>query len=526
MRKVLFLVLTLIACGGGQQQTTTNNAVDLAKPDAASVAMPNKAVQPLGIPHGAPFVATFDVTAFNNIVPLRQELARELDVDEGALLAQAASFGLDTKRPVTLAVGPLDDNEAKTVTDLQAQFKDASVMPTDETIQKLVKIQSPLVIRILVPTTNSEKLEQTIGKFLQSEHYKKSANGWSKRGDFITFDDDGQSVAVDVVVAHEKAEHLKALREFEATAHDPVPSLDGRTARASWSPQAMAAIGYLTGVIRAVSAVAGESVDPSQKMRILREGFTEASMNFAVANFDKVEMEGRLAPFEFVARAKPSASFVMPPADAFAESLGVSYAQGVAVAQASRAFLKGWPFPGGSMTKGIEMMRDGGGGAFIAGLPHLLAMLPAIESRRSRDAAAFDLGRFERVATVYGQSREDDFISVMPAGTKKADAECAFAPKTPCDAKSKLKLNTVVKVGDLSAKLYEVVVQGQDKRFVVVSSDDDSAKLDAPKLVPSAGMRLEIDTGIARSVLAPNTLPGKISGDVTNENGTLVFRAK
>ena len=523
-RKGTFLISLIVACGGGQQQTTTNNTVDLGKPDAASVALPNKPVQPLGIPHDAPFVATFDVTAFNNIVPLRQELARELDVDENALLARAASFGLDTKRPATIAVAPLDDAEAKAVADLQAQFKDPGAMPSEDTIKRILAIESPLVIRVLIPTTNSEKLEQTIAKFLQAEHYHKGANGWTKRGEFIAFDDDGQSVAVDVMIAHEKADP-KALRAFATTAHDPAPGLDGKTARATWSPQAMAAIGYLTGVVRAASAVAGDSVDPSQKMKILREGLTEASQNFAVANFDKVEMEGSLAPFEFVGRAKPSASFAMPPADAFAQSLGVSYAQGVAVAQASRAFLKGWPFPGGSMKAGIEMMRDGGGGAFLAGLPHVLAMLPAIESRRSRDAAAFDLTRFVRVATVYGQRSEDEFISVMPAGAKKADAECAFAPKTPCDAKSKLKLNTVVKIGDLSAKLYEIA-QGQDKRFVVVSSGDESSKLDAPKLVQTASMRLEIDTGLVARELAPNTLPAKVSGEITNEGGVRVFRAK
>ena len=523
MRKGL-AVLVLVACGGGQ--TTTNNDVHvLEKPDAAAVALPNKPVQPLGIPHGAPFVASFDVTAFNerSCRCVRSSRA-SCDVAKDALLAQAATFGLDTKRPATIAVAPLDDAEAKAVADLQAQFKDPSVMPSEETIKRILAVESPLVIRVLIPTTNSEKLEQTIGKFLQKERYHKGANGWTKHGEFVSFDDDGSSVAVDVMIAHEKADP-KALRAFAATAHDPPPSLDGRTARATWSPQAMAAISFLTGVVRAASAVAGESVDPSQQMKILREGLTEASQNFAVANFDKVEMEGRLAPFELVGRAKPSASFAMPPADAFAQSMGVSYAQGVAVAQASRAFLKGWPFPGGSMKAGIEMMRDGGGGAFIAGLPHLLAMIPAIESRRSRDAAAFDLTRFERVATVYGERREDDFISVMPAGAKKADAECAFAPKTPCDAKSKLKLNAIVKIGDLSAKLYEIAV-GTEKRFVVVSSDDDSAKLDAPKLVQAAGMRLEVDTSVVTRVLAPNTLPAKVSGEVTNENGTLIFRAK
>jgi hypothetical protein len=519
MRKAGILLIA-VACGGGQQQTTTND-VHLDKPDAAISALPNKPVQPLGIPHDAPFVASFDATAAARIVPLRQELERELDLDEGALVSQAAALGLDTKRPVTIAVAPLDDAEMKAVTELQAQFKDPSVMPSDDVIKRILAIDSPLVIRVLVPTTNAEKLEQGIAKFLQHDRWKKNANGWMKHGQFIAFDDDGQNVAVDVMIAHEKADP-RSLRAFAATAHDPVPALEGRAARASWSPQAIAAIGYLTGIVRSASAVSNDSIDPSQRARIMREGLTEAAQSFTMANFDRVEMEGRLAPFEFVGRAKPSTSFAMPGADAFAQSTGVvSGGRPVAVAQASRAFLKGWPFPGGSLKSAIESMKDGGGGAIFAGLPHLLAMLPAIESRRSRDAAPFDLGRFERVASIYSQGGEDAFISVMPAGAKRADAECAFAPKAPCDAKTKLKLNAVVKVGDLNAKLYEI-----DKRFVIVSSDSDSAKLEAPTFTQAGGMRLDVDTTVVTTFLAPNTLPAKVAGEITNENGTLVFRAK
>ncbi len=524
MRKGLAVVF-MVACGG-QQQTTTNNTVDLAKPDAAVIALPNKAVQSLGIPHDAPFVASFDMTAFAHIVPLRQEIARELDVDEGTLLAQAASFGLDTKRPATLAIGPLDDAEKRVVTELQAQFKDPSVTPSDDVIERILSVESPLVIRVLVPTTNSEKLEQMIAKFLKRDNWHKNASGWTKHGQFIAFDDDGQNVAIDVMVTHEKADP-RALRAFAATAHDPIPALDGRTARAVWSSQSIAAIGYLTDVVRSASAVSGENVDASQRTRILREGLTEASRTFQTATFDKIEMEGRLTPFEFVGRATPSASFTMPPADAFAQSIGVAFGGGsgaVAVAQASRAFLNGWPFPGGSVKSGIEAMRDGGGGAIFAGLPHLLAMIPAIDARRDHDAPAFDMKRFERIATVYGQGPEI-FVSVMPAGAKRADAECAFAPKTPCDAKTKLKLNTVAKVGELNAKLYEISA-GTEKRFVVVSSDSDSAKLDAPLLVQAAGMRLDLDTSVFIRFLDPNTLPAKSSGEITNENGALVFRAK
>src|SRR5205823_378983 len=140
-------------------------------------------------------------------------------------------------------------------------------------------------------------------------------------------------------------------------------------------------------------------------------------------------------------------------------------------------------------------------------------------------AAPFDLSRFERVASMYSQGGDDAFISVMPAGTKRADAECAFAPKTPCDAKTKLKLNAVAKVGDLNAKLYEIA-QGPDKHFVIVSSDSDSAKLEAPTFTQAGGMRLDVDTTVVTSFLSPNTLPAKVSGEITNESGTLVFRAK
>jgi hypothetical protein len=113
----------------------------------------------------------------------------------------------------------------------------------------------------------------------------------------------------------------------------------------------------------------------------------------------------------------------------------------------------------------LEAMRDSGAGGIFAGAPHVLAASPEIDSRHSRVAPAFDLARFDRVATAYSISSDDVFISVLPPGTKQKAAECALAPATPCDAKTRLKLNAAVKIGELSAKLYEI-----DKRFVVVSS--------------------------------------------------------
>jgi hypothetical protein len=39
-------------------------------------------------------------------------------------------------------------------------------------------------------------------------------------------------------------------------------------------------------------------------------------------------------------------------------------------------------------------------------------------------------------------------------------------------------------------------------------------------------MRLDVDTSVFTRFLDPNTLPAKSSGEITSENGVLVFRAK
>jgi hypothetical protein len=515
MRKVAILTL-VVACGGAKQPVAEN--VQLATPDAAAVALPNQPIEKLGIPHDAPLVAAFDPAIAARITPLREELERDFDLASGALLANAASLGLDTNRPVTLAVAPLDDAQAKLVAELRAAVPDKNAPVPEALVKRVLSVDSPIIVRVLVPATDAQKLEQTIGKFLQADRWRHVASGWEKHSEHVELSDDGANVAVDFFSSHKG--DPKAYRAFTASAHDAAPALDGKTARASWSPMGVAAVGYLNDVIRACGAVSGGSVDPSQRERILQEGFWEASRAFDVASFERVEIEGKLDPFEIVGRAKPSASFVAPPADAFAQSPGISLANVAMLAQASRAFVRGWPFPGGSVKSALESMRDSGGGGLFAGAPHVLAASPMIESRRSQVAAPFDVTRFERVATGYALDSSTVFVSVLPAGTKQKTAECALAPATPCDAKTRLKLNAVVKIGSLNAKLYEI-----DKRFVVVSSDSDSAHLDAPSFTTKgiSGLHLDLDTTVLARVMTTSSIPRTLSGDVSSEDGMLVF---
>jgi hypothetical protein len=508
MRKAAFLSI-LVACGGGQQTPVAEN-VHLAAPDAAVVAQPNKTIEKLGIPRDAPLVATFDATALAKIEPLRAELERDFDLGSGSLLDNAALLGFDTKRPVTIALAPLDDAQTKLVADLRAAG------PTDAMLQRVSEMKSPIAVRILVPATSPTKLEETIGKVLHAEHWHHTASGWETHDMTIELDDDGQNVAVDVFAARKHDPQLA--RAFKSTAREAPPAVGDRTLRASWSPAALASLGYLSEVIKAVGAVSGGSVDPSQRARILQEGFSEAARGFAVATFDRVEVEGQLSPFELVGRARPSASFTAPPADAFAQAPGVAVPGAVVLAQATRAFIKGWSFPGGSPAELLGMIRDGGAGAVFAGLPHVLAASAVLDSRRSRATLPFDLGRFERVATSYSPSSDEVYVSILPAGTKRPAAECAFAPKTPCDAKTRLKLNAVTKIDSLNAKLLEI-----DKRFVVVSSESET--LPTPTLVPTAGaLRLDVDTSMAAKLLAPSTLPPHLSGEMASDSGALVFR--
>ncbi len=151
MRKGLALVV-LVACGGGQQQTTSGN-VRIEPPDASVAVRPSGPIEPLGVPRGAPFVASFDAAALASIAPLRREIENDLGLPDGSLLQQAGSLGLDTTRPITLACAPLDDEESKLVADLRAEVKDASAMPNDDTIERIASVDTLVVVRALFPTT-------------------------------------------------------------------------------------------------------------------------------------------------------------------------------------------------------------------------------------------------------------------------------------------------------------------------------------------------------------------------------------
>ncbi len=505
------LLSVAIACGGAQTPVTEN--VHLDKPDAAATAATNAVIEKLGIPHDAPFFVTFDATALARINELRSEIEHTLDLASGTLLDNAASFGFDVKRPVTIAVAPLDDAQTKLITDLRATASDKPTPVSDQAVQRVLAAGSPIVIRFLLPTTDAGKLTRTITTFLHSDHWHHTASGWDQHTKHLEITDDGQNVAVDLTSSRGRGE--RAASAAMAKAHDAPPNLDGRTVRASWSPAALANLGYLDGLAKTCEAVSGDSIDASQRARIVEQGFWEASRVFALATFDRVDVEGRLDPFELVGRARPGASFAALPADALTQAPGYAMAGSVMFAQASRAFLKGWSFPGGSARSTLEMMRDGGFAAVFVGIPHIIAASAELEPRR---AALFDISRFDRVGTAFGPN--EVYMSVLPAGTKRAAAECALAPSTPCDAKTRLKLGAIAKVDEVNVKLLEL-----DKRFIVIASRSDSAPLSVqaqPRML--GALHMDVDTSMATNLVAPKTLPPHLNGELTTDNGTIVFR--
>ncbi len=246
MRRAAFFSI-LVACGGGQQ-TPVAESVHLDKPDAAVVAQPTKTLEKLGIPHDAPLVATFDATALAKIEPLRAELERDFDLGSGSLLENAASLGFDAKRPVTIALAPIDDAQTKLVADMRAAG------PTDAMVQRVAEMKSPMIVRVLVPATNPAKLEETLGKVLHAEHWHHTASGWETHDMTIELDDDGQNVAVDVFAARKHDPQLA--RAFKAAASEAPPTLGDRTLRASWSPTALASLGYLSERVNEATASA------------------------------------------------------------------------------------------------------------------------------------------------------------------------------------------------------------------------------------------------------------------------------
>jgi hypothetical protein len=490
------------ACGGSPPPRDVH--IEAPLPSAAPVAA-KPPVHPLSVPRDAALVASVDLGGLLKNAALRGQLETALGLPSGAL--EPSALGLDPGRPLVVAIAGSDAAQRALIDDLRPLARSKQPTPaTSRAIRRVLAVPSWGTMRVLVPASDPRKLEQTAGALLEKDGWHKRRDGWAKHDATIEVSDDDKSVAFDFGGGRRGA----SLRNDGAA-----PALEGHALRATFSPRALADYGFLQGVTTSCEVASGDSIDASQRDRIAAQGFWESGRIYPLATFDAVDVELDLLPLEITVRAKPGRAFTMPTPNAFAPSMSIAVDGAVSDFEESRTFALAWTFPGGDAEKMLEMMRDSGWVGLVVALPHVIAAGPSIE----RDFGGIDMSRFDRSEVVHTAARDAIYVGVLPVGSKRAAAECALAPSTPCK-KMRLKLGAIVAVGDRFGRLVRI-----QNRFVVVASRDRDALKAKLAARTASGLHVEAaPNALAKGLVAPSLLPARVTGDATSENGAVVFR--
>jgi len=509
--------LALVACGGSPEPA--NVVVPIA---SATASAPQPVVHaPLGVPRDAIATATIDLPRALAMLPAaRVELESELDLPSGALQSLEA-FGYDGRRATTIVVAALSDDERKLVAEAKALAQ--AHTPSDQVVDlgKRVAATTSSEVRVLFPVTDAKKLEAALGEAMTKNHWHQKGRVFTARHMAAEFSDDGSWLALDVDVEQSRGS-VDALRATFASARETPPTLEvGQTYRATYDPNALAEFGVLVSLSKVAGAVSGESIEPDQRRRIMAEGVFEAEQLVPLAGdaFDRIELAARAQPFEATLRAHV-AQFTTPTAALWNDAPAARIDGASLTLDAERAFVSAM----GSPQELMDRMRNGGWMSLGVALPRIMLAAPLIAPKAanvpSPDAILQD--HFERSGISWTKGHETVFVGLLPANTTRAAAECALSTKTPCDAKKKLRLGSVVKMDDGQAKLVQV-----DKRFVVMTAADAASLGGAVKIAPAGPVRLELDTAtLAPAGNGPVGLPAHVSASVANENGSIVIKVR
>ena len=521
-RTALLSIILGVACGG--QSGEAPPTVHVAAAPTASAPAPEPPLAALGVPRGAPLVVTFDLGAMVSVFgAARGELEHELGLSPGALSGDLSELGVDPKRPVVVALAPLDADEESAVDALAAIAPDAA--NGQQIVDTYLRAKLPLesAMRVVVPAVHPRDLAKTLGSLVARAGWTSAGRGYTKPHQILEITAGASSVALDLAGAREPKTAFDALERVMSASREPLPRLEGAL-HATWVPASYARLGFLMGMTKVVGAISGESVDASQRARIAAEGSSEASSLFALAGpkghptFERVDVSARLEPFAITVRAHPGAGFSMPPTGAFAPSASVSIASARSELGGAVALMRGWPFPADVVT----LARNGGLAAIFVGLPQLLAEAPRDLPRASHEAAPGDemLGRFERAGQAWTPSGGAIWFGVLPQKTTRAAAQCSLAQDGRCTGAAKLPVGKTTKAGHGFAKVIEL-----DRRWVLLLSKD-AAALDAKVTLGSAGpLHLDAETkDLWGELHASGALPAHVTGDLAADGTDVVFR--
>lgn len=246
-RSVLLSIVFVAACGGGGTETPT---VHVATGPTAATAAPQPPPAPLGIPKGAPLVATFDISAVASVFgAVSGEIEHDFRLPQGSLSGNLADMGVDTKRPVAFAVAPLAPDAAAFVRDVRTAPGTAV-----DAARRLYAVPLLFGFRVLVPASNPHKLAAKMRDLVTQAGWHAKGDGFVMPHQALGITNDAAWVALDIAAALGPNANLAALERVLAGPQNP-PATESPTLHAAWSPQAFAPLPFLMGMTQIVGAI-------------------------------------------------------------------------------------------------------------------------------------------------------------------------------------------------------------------------------------------------------------------------------
>ncbi|HEX7604079.1 MAG TPA: hypothetical protein VF316_20820 [Polyangiaceae bacterium] len=196
---------------------------------------------------------------------------------------------------------------------------------------------------------------------------------------------DDRTMVLDVAYGRAAREAITAMHEQLRHGHADPPELESRTARVTYTPAALADLGFLAGIVEAEGAA--RSVDPTQRARMIAGQLGIVRDALALARTDKGVILDRVelgitdddAKLEVTVSAEPGPAFVRIPDEVWIPSTTVTAADGKEVYDISRALLGAWPLPTECKDplapgEAVRCDFDVNEAPYFVALPHLFAL--------------------------------------------------------------------------------------------------------------------------------------------------------
>jgi len=514
----VWMLAVIASCGGPTEpHNITVSTRNGATPPFVATKLPR-----LGLPKDAALVAVFDARVakglIGDVAAVMEQLLGTSEIEE---------VGIDPDRPIVVAMASANDAQKRLLDEIRPLTQTTSPSSKATDMLRRIPTSDPVPpTRVLLPSTDTAKLEAGLVARLTAQGWHTRNEGGLVHGSQVMrIAHDDANVALDFC----------GLQTPPVVGHDAPPPLEGRSAMVTWSPTAFASFGVLSAVTVLSGALSGESIDPTVRASVAAQGFSEAGRFFTLAGnasgafFDRVDVSLRMAPFELTIRAKAGPAFPLLPAETWKPSTSVAIDGAWADADGSSALWRAWPFPSGSGANIMSLVRDGGAGAWLVALPHLVAAAPLVAAKLLElpDAEAM-ASRFERTGLVWMTGTREVAVGLLPAQTTRAQAECVMSPATspaPCSARSKLKVGSVRAISGVSSGLLRAKLLEVDHRFVVLIAHD-AGDLD---LTAQLGQTSPLHADLSLVRMAPLlktsiAVPDRVVGDMTFDGGAISFR--